>query len=745
MKHQTRSSIKFLAFLTTAAFLFSVASAGEARYNPKPEVGWHRCIHDQLPQNKLAASHQRYAPQLAERNALAAGWEPIRITLDLSLFDSDSYACNGTNTRTVDGWICDQSTDVLTATKRAFLESTVLPQATSWLQLAYSVKRIVGNLVMTQTQCSANSKPLFVPATYRTTGAAGTDLLLFVSARPASSSILAYAAACEIDGKGRPIAGHINFNPFWLRTDIDSTALVYRTHEIVLTAIHEIHHVLGFDTTAMTRFIDPVTEFLRPAGWVLTSMAMGLSNVSAVHTPTVLQVAREYFGCLTLEGVPIEDGGGAGTSGSHWEKRVLMTEFITGSISANPSLSKFTLAFMQDSGWYTANFSMAPDLIWGKGQGCGFIKSRCLPNNAGQFFCNQPSEYGCSFDRVYQAQCLTTDYSSPLQARYQYFNYSQTLGGSDALADYCPYYVPVYSGDCRFGETVIDGDFDFGIVHGTESACFTGTLVFGNNIRPFSGGCYKYRCLGPDLLKIWVKGVWYSCPFGTSIHAIGFNGTLVCPAATENFCSRQVNQTDGSWPTLLDINPRRGGTGTVVTITGVNFASPMVVTVGEYNLSDVVVVNSETITGTVPSQTITASSVLSAETLTYIVVTDARGYTDVAMDSFVLVQDLISNQALSGFLGWMKANVLLVVLIGVTALAIIGIITFLLVRHRNAVQQRIQDAEVAAEAKAAEEKEKKKRLRRKAKAKKGKPKSKIAEVESVVVSPSKEEITPGAH
>jgi leishmanolysin len=636
--------------------------------------------------------------------------------LDTSYLDYDAYACTAASNKTLDNWQCIQSTDVLTPAKREFLEGTILPQAVHWLGMAYAVRRIVGKLTMTATDCSANTKLLAVPVNYRTSGVAETDLLLFVTARPGVTSVLAYAAACETDNHGRPIAGHINFNPYWLRPNIAEDALVYRIQEIVQTAIHEIHHVLGFDRTAMNRFLDPDTNVLRPAGWVLTSMATARTTVTAVKTPNLLAMARQYFDCPTLEGLPLEDGGGAGTEGNHWEKRVMMNEFMTGSISTNPSLSKFTMAFMQDSGWYVANMSVAPDLIWGKGKGCQFVKGTCVPTNVGEYFCDQESAYGCTFDRINQAQCVITDYSSALPAKYQNFDTAPTKGGQDALADYCPYYLPVYNGDCRYGETVIEGGYDFGFLHSTESACFGSTLVWGNNIRDFSGGCYRFRCVGPDLLKVWIHSVWYTCKWGAIITAIGFNGTLVCPSKDEGFCSRQTNTTDATWPTMLDINPREGGAGTVITITGKNFASPMCVNVGGYNATNVVVVNSETITATLAEIPADISILLASETITYVLITDARGYTDVTMGAFVLKQDLISNKALTGIIAWIKANVLLVVLIAVALLAVIGIATFILIRHRNAVKQRIQDEAIAAEKKAEEDAAKKEK-RRKARAK----------------------------
>jgi hypothetical protein len=38
--------------------------------------------------------------------------------------------------------------------------------------------------------------------------------------------------------------------------------------------------------------------------------------------PQVLREARAALGCPTLTGVPLEDEGGIGTAGSHWEFRL---------------------------------------------------------------------------------------------------------------------------------------------------------------------------------------------------------------------------------------------------------------------------------------------------------------------------------------------------------------------------------------------------------------------------------------
>lgn len=40
------------------------------------------------------------------------------------------------------------------------------------------------------------------------------------------------------------------------------------------------------------------------------------------------QAARDQFGCATLNGAELENDGGSGTAGSHWEERVFLGELM---------------------------------------------------------------------------------------------------------------------------------------------------------------------------------------------------------------------------------------------------------------------------------------------------------------------------------------------------------------------------------------------------------------------------------
>lgn len=50
---------------------------------------------------------------------------------------------------------------------------------------------------------------------------------------------------------------------------------------------------------------------------------------------------------------------------------------MTGSHTQNRVFSRITLALMEDSGWYSADYQLAEKLDWGRGLGCDFVLKSC--------------------------------------------------------------------------------------------------------------------------------------------------------------------------------------------------------------------------------------------------------------------------------------------------------------------------------------------------------------------------------
>ena len=302
--------------------------------------------------------------------------------------------------------------DVLTAEKKDYLINVILSEAVSFLTQALRVLPMTSpNKVRPRNyycdffyvDCCAedpNSANTFMPPEAISPGYSNTDFVLFVTARPTTGSTIAWALTCDENSpNGRPTAGHANFGPNQLSTDPAVR------HNQVATAIHEIMHAMAFHEGKFSQFVFPGTN-TRRTGTVVTYNERGSSRIKKINTPKVLEKIKEHFAQADCDawqtpGGELEDDGGGGTAGSHWEKRVFMNEVMTGSVNANwPAVvSPITLALFEDSGWYTVDYDMADRLHWGAGEGCSFASEYCSTWSS-QYFCSVRDERGCSPSRV---------------------------------------------------------------------------------------------------------------------------------------------------------------------------------------------------------------------------------------------------------------------------------------------------------------------------------------------------------
>lgn len=107
-----------------------------------------------------------------------------------------------------------------------------------------------------------------------------------------------------------------------------------------------------------------------------------------IVTPKVKEVTRAHFGCSTAEGMELENEGGSGSKGSHWERLLLSNEAMTASDIPNAAFSKFTLALLEDSGWYAPVYEKAMPFYWGANDGCDFLHKACNASPRPDEFCD---------------------------------------------------------------------------------------------------------------------------------------------------------------------------------------------------------------------------------------------------------------------------------------------------------------------------------------------------------------------
>ena len=261
----------------------------------------------------------------------------------------------------------------------------------------------------------------------------GIDLVIFsrIETFGGSSSILAAASSIFEDNKTRqPIAGLVNINP---QFEFSKKGI-----EEYLTSIlvHELTHVLGFGEYFFGNFHFNSTKIDEKYG----------IKKSYLRSPKLINVAKKYFNCNDIYGIELENDGGEGTIGSHWKSRILLGEYMCGTTrSEELVISEFTLAYLEDTGFYKANYYTGGLMRYGKNKGCEFLKEKCVnnyeikPEFENEFFDSiyyEEYDPSCTSGRLGRAYNFLTNYTTELPTYYQYFGYSKTGGYS--IADYCP-------------------------------------------------------------------------------------------------------------------------------------------------------------------------------------------------------------------------------------------------------------------------------------------------------------------
>ena len=323
--------------------------------------------------------------------------------------------------------------------------------------------------------------------------------------------------------------------------------------------LHEFTHILGFDNYYFTEVYH---------NYFTKKDAYGIER-AYINSPKVVKVAKKYFNCETLEGVELENIGGEGTAGTHWESRILLGEYMTGYVDTlDQAISEFTLALLEDSGYYKANYFTGGLMQYGRNKGCEFLNTKCVndlkinPKFSNEFFYNMNRnthglDSSCSSGRQSRGYQGIFDYNYVIPKEFQYFN-SKYRGGM-FHTDYCP--VTFYSnaeqkkiyntgrcseiGDEIYGSEIPYRDFVFytsgeiksktGEYLSNNSFCVLSTLI-STKIRDYKlysstlrAVCFRMHC-SERSLTIQIGNNFLVCPrAGGKINSPGFDGYLLCP------------------------------------------------------------------------------------------------------------------------------------------------------------------------------------------------------------------------
>ncbi|EGR33968.1 leishmanolysin family protein, putative [Ichthyophthirius multifiliis] len=370
-----------------------------------------------------------------------------------------------------------------------------------------------------------------VPLKDQTLGVPNSDLHLYITyIDNPYSSVLSSASFCAVDPiLKRPTFGRIQYNIGILISQISSNE---KFENRVETTIHEMLHVLGFSQFSMPYWIDPSTKSFYGQTFrdkILTQRTIRNLTTDILYSQNVLQTTRKYYDCENLEGMQLENQGGQGSVGSHWERTILLNEIMTAeSIPTQAPLSIFTIALLKDTGFYQdVNENFSSKIKWGKGRGCDFFQSACKSQTVQyQEFVESQQPKGCSYENDGYGtgvNTLTTD------GCYFMISYSNKICNSAENNN--------LSSNKYMNERLE--------TFGADSRCLNSTLSFSNYIFNDSNRCHQIKC-AEDLssIAIFLNQInkQITCTKENALLNIQtdqgiYIGTITCPQNFKQFCN----------------------------------------------------------------------------------------------------------------------------------------------------------------------------------------------------------------
>ncbi|EAR82776.1 leishmanolysin family protein (macronuclear) [Tetrahymena thermophila SB210] len=356
----------------------------------------------------------------------------------------------------------------------------------------------------------------------KTVGIDNSDLHIIVTYQNQKNiTQLANAIWCSLDPQ--PNIGRVKFNIGTMDINESSTQSFQNNFS---TALHEILHILGFSQGGFHCWIDPDTG--SPYGWQnkfkmhKIERRWQTDNVTKIFTKNLLKTARNYYNCPSIDGMYLENQGGSGSKGSHWERDLVNNEFMTASIVYNTyTISEFTAALLLDTGFYAEiNTNLLMPIYWGKNKGCDFFNNSC---NTGKYFPEFPDDSekeSCDFFSQGIGQLQNYDYFSQCKT---ISSYSNSRCQSDS-----------FKPNEKLRQNTGEG-----------SRCFRSNAnIKGLDVLDMNGRCFKAQC-ADDLSSIKVN-IWgdeyVTCQYPNQVINLAdqtktTQGTMRCPHDFDLFCN----------------------------------------------------------------------------------------------------------------------------------------------------------------------------------------------------------------
>ncbi|GBF91572.1 leishmanolysin-like peptidase [Raphidocelis subcapitata] len=385
------------------------------------------------------------------------------------------------------------------------------PGANKKLQLC-GLAKVNGSHIAPYRQCSLGGGSC---SDYQGGTGEHTDYYLYITAQQdnhCASGAVAWALPCLYDtSTNRPLLGSANVCPANLAA-ADSEAAVS-------VLVHELLHGLGFTDDSFDRFVDSTGAPI-PKDQVVKEITDAYGRpTTLVISPTVAAETRAQFGCDSVPGAALENEGGQGSANAHWEYRWFQGELMVATnlfaVYGKPAtMSRITLAFMQDTGWYDIDWDAAGFLDWGYKAGCDFVLATCdafmAANPSQRFYCGKEdfsvtTNSVCTFDGMARAKCEEAQF-----------------------ADGCVMKMALYAApNCLTPQYATAAGDKFGWAAGLDSRCYPVTWLFNNGAYQFPDStfkdgwkdavCFQSTCNQQGVLQVKLFDRTLDCPTNATL------------------------------------------------------------------------------------------------------------------------------------------------------------------------------------------------------------------------------------
>jgi hypothetical protein len=487
--------------------------------------------------------------------------------------------------------------DALDGKINTIVNETLPAAAAQWAR-HLSIRSVRSPFVVGPRECQLEYASFLKDDVYYT----DTDLVVIVAGDRGglycNGRVLAYARACDLDQLDRPIVGVITFcldrettadgyligklpnlNGVDLATFYEAwTGATFRAQHLRLSlleiTVHELAHILGLSSNLYPYFRDEngvprtnrtdagvavVSEHTCSNGTSVLDIQASAETIQAVQrngrweqymiTPRIQSVARNHFNCPELPGARLQEDDNC--VGSHWHERHTFGELLGPAVTEGSAsiLTVFTLAFMEDTGWYQVDYRGGGHPVFGMGAGCDFVFDECIDRSTSQLpdfvvdeFCTAPlifeqstltreslNSVFCDPSHQSWVLCDLSTFRAVAASETTYFSDPDLATIFFSRADNCPIPILTLGLDCRIDDPY--NVFYPGESVGNSSRCLN-AYYDSDGARAYQPACLKVVCdVDAGVVRIGEDGSQQNCTFdGEELPVKGRDGAFfLCP------------------------------------------------------------------------------------------------------------------------------------------------------------------------------------------------------------------------